>query len=173
MINSYKAIPVSRRDIRRLAGYLRCITRTEKDEYLDIMKLIEFDMPALVDGFELVILPSEQMENCCGYTTPGERRIVLSEDIYVKAHSGDGYARFSVAHELGHLFLHDPASITLCRLKNQDIKTYEDPEWQADAFGGELLMYYPLVKYMGPLEMASKCGVTKSAAKMQYSRLKL
>ena len=172
MYEVYRAEPVSRLDVRRLVDYIRMITHTENDIYFDVMSLLEFDMVKLIDGFELEIVESKKMPNLCGETIPSQKKIRLNEEIYVKALEGDGYARFSVAHEIGHLIWHTPESISLCRLKHgEKLITYEDPEWQADAFAGELLMYHPLVKNMSPLEIELKCGVTRKAAITQYSKI--
>lgn len=170
MSSSYRVSPLSRAEIRRLAHYLRRITNTEKDVYLDIMKVLELDMPRLIDGFEFEVVSEEKLQNECGITIPAQRKIILNEWIYNAAHAGDGYARFSAAHELGHLLIHDQNAISMCRLRKGGIKTYEDPEWQADAFAGEFLMYYPLVNGMTPLEIEINCGVSKSAARTQFSK---
>ena len=43
--------------------------------------------------------------------------------------------------------MHEEASISLCRLEpGKKLPAYEDPEWQADAFGGELLASSYLIK---------------------------
>jgi Zn-dependent peptidase ImmA (M78 family) len=73
-----------------------------------------------------------------------------------------------VAHEVGHLFLHEDDAIALCRLDPcEKLKPYEDPEWQADAFGGELLASSYLIKRMSVYEVQIKCGVSSAAARCQ------
>ena len=172
MCSIYKAVPISRSQIRRLVKYFRILTNTEKVIYFDIMKFLEFDLPNMIKSFELEIVDSEEMADLCGETIPAERKIRLNEDIYLKAFDGDGYARFCVAHEIAHLLLHDMKSISLCRLQEgKKLITYKDPEWQADAFAGELLMYHPLIKNMSVLDIEIKCGVTGSAAATQHSKI--
>lgn len=167
----YKASPTSRDKIRRYIEYLRKITGTENDLYFDVINFLEIKLPKLVPEYELEIKPIKEMANKCGETFPATSRIVLREDIYNLALKGDGFARFCVAHELGHLFMNDIDSISLCKLeKGERLKTYEDPEWQADAFAGELLMYNPLIKGMSVGEIAEKCGVTRSAAGTQFKK---
>lgn len=169
----YKAAPVSRRDIRSLAALIRQITGTENTLYFPIVHFVECVLPQIVDGFFLEILPKEAMPNKCGETFPAEKKIQIREDIYELAIKGDGFARFSVAHEVGHLLINDVDSISLCRLEpGEKLKTYEDPEWQADAFGGELLMYYPLIRSMDEDDIAEQCGVTHRAAHIQKSKAK-
>jgi len=49
-------------------------------------------------------------------------------------------------------------------LKKCSIKPYEDPEWQADCFAGELLMPYHLIQEMSKEEIMQKCKVSFTAA---------
>ena len=134
---------------------------------------MELVVPKIVKGFNYEILPSDKMQNKCGETFPAEKRIVLSEEIYENAIKGDGFARYTVAHEIGHLFLNDVDSISLCRMEsNEKLMPYEDPEWQADAFAAELLMYYPLVINMSEKEIVRKCKVTSRAAHVQKMKIK-
>lgn len=68
----------------------------------------------------------------------------------------------------GHLFLHENETIVLCRLDpTEKLKPYEDPEWQADAFAGELLAPSYLVKGLSEYEIQIKCGVSSAAARCQ------
>jgi hypothetical protein len=66
------------------------------------------------------------------------------------------------------LFFHENESIALCRLApDQKLKPYEDPEWQANAFGGELLAPSYLISGMSVDEVSRKCGVSTCAAQVQ------
>ena len=42
------------------------------------------------------------------------------------------------------------------------------PEWQANAFAGELMAPKELVMGMWPDEIAEKCGMSLKAAEIQY-----
>ncbi len=128
-------------------------------------------VPKLIPEFELEICSEEDMGNKYGETFPAASKIALREDIYIGAIERDGFSRFCVGHEMGHLFMNDIDSISLCKLeKGERLRAFEDPEWQADAFAGELLMYHPLIKHMSVDEIAEKCGVTHSAAGTQYKK---
>ena len=103
-----------------------------------------------------------------GETFPSKNLIRIREDIYLRACNGEGRDRLTIAHEIGHLFLHDNDSIALCRLEpGESIKPYEDPEWQADCFGGELLASSYLIKNLSVETIMNSCGVTKNAATVQ------
>mgnify|MGYP000952505712 FL=1 len=45
-----------------------------------------------------------------------------------------------------------------------------DPEWQANAFAGELMAPYDLVKNMSVEEISEKCGMSMTAASIQYRK---
>lgn len=103
-----------------------------------------------------------------GETFPSKNLMRIREDIYLRAVDGEGRDRFTIAHEVGHLFMHEDDSVALCRLApGQQLKPFENPEWQADAFGGELLASSYLIKGMTPRDVKYKCGVSFSAAKVQ------
>ncbi len=171
-MSNYKAAPISRDNIRWLAKMIRRKTGYEHTLYFPIVEFVELYLPQIMPDFELEIIPYEKMKKTCGETKPSEHKIILNEAIYNKAIDGDGFARLTVAHEVGHLFLHDSDSITLCKLKpGEKLKAFEDPEWQADAFGGELLASSYLIGVMSVDEISEQCGVTPRAAKVQKSKL--
>lgn len=76
--------------------------------------------------------------------------VALSEKTYRGLLASDGRARFSLAHELGHAYLHHLELVKLARLPDQSRAllraapklhpVYRDTEWQADAFAGAFLM---------------------------------
>lgn len=152
--------------------YIREKTDTQDDLYFDVVRFLEINLPQMIKKFHLEIMKVSDMPNKVGETFPAECKICIREDIYEKALEGDGYARFGIAHEIGHLLINDMDSISLCRLeKGEKIRAFEDPEWQADCFGGELLMYHPLIKDLSVEEITEKCGVTSKAANTQFSKI--
>ena len=172
-MNCYKAIGISRRDIRRFVRRIKVMTGLEYVHYFPIIQFLEFVLPALIPGFVLEIVPVNEMGNKHGETYPGKNLIRIREDVYLRALEGNGRDRLTIAHEIGHLLLHDDDSIALCRLApDEKLKAYEDPEWQANAFGGELLASSYLIKGLSVHEVSEKCGVTKSAAPIQLNALK-
>lgn len=101
-----------------------------------------------------------------GETIPSENRIRIREDVYERACNGYGRDRLTMAHELGHLLLHRVETITLAR-EDGDIPPYKDPEWQANAFSGELLVPYEYIKDMSIIDIASHYEITEKAASIQ------
>ena len=112
------------------------------------------------------------MGNKHGETYPSKNLIRIREDVYLNAINGSGRDRLTIAHEIGHLLLHDDDNIALCRLEpNEKLKAYEDPEWQANAFGGELLAPSYLIKGLTNAKVQEKCGVSEDAANVQLRTL--
>lgn len=110
------------------------------------------------------------MGNKHGETYPSKHLICIREDVYYRAAQGKGRDRLTVAHEVGHLLLHDDDSIAYCRMESlEKLRRFEDPEWQANVFGGEILAPSYLINGMSSLEVQCKCGASESAANCQLS----
>lgn len=164
----YKAAPQSRNQLRRYVQYIKEKTGLENEIYFPILPFVENVLPMMFPDYQFEILPKEVMGSKHGETYPSKNIIRIREDIYEGAASGKGRDRLTVAHEVGHFFNHEEDSIILCRLApGQKLKPYEDPEWQADAFAGELLAPSHLIRNMSVQEVMLKCGVSEAAAKNQ------
>lgn len=171
-MNSYKAQGISRNDIRHIVREIRRITNLEQTMCFPVVRFLEHILPILISDFQLEIVPKEEMGNKHGETYPSKNLIRIREDVYINAVEGNGRDRLTIAHEIGHLLLHDDDSIALCRLEpNERLKPYEDPEWQADAFGGELLAPSYLIRGLTSVEVQVKCGVSEAAANVQLRTL--
>ena len=171
-MNCYKADAISRNDIRRFIRNLKKKVGLENNLYFPILFFVENILPILIPDFQIEVVPTSEMGNKHGETYPSNNLIRIREDVYLRAASGEGRDRLTIAHEVGHLFMHDDDFIALCRLApNEKLKPYEDPEWQADAFGGELLASSYLIKGMSIYAVSKKCGVSLSAAQVQLSSL--
>ena len=171
-MSEYKVKAKSRKDIRKVARFIRDITGYTNSLYFPIVEFLEFTLPQLVPEFQFEILPYKKMRNKCGETFPAEHKIILNEAIYNKAVNGDGFARLTIAHEIGHLLMHNTDSISLCKVQpGEKLKPYEDPEWQADVFGGELLAPYYLIGGMSINDISKYFAITKKAASTQLAKL--
>ncbi len=171
-MNCYKAIPLGREPIRNFIRQLKRDIGLEYELYFPIITFLENILPILVPDFQLEILTEEEMGNKHGETYPSKDLICIREDVYLRAVQGLGRDRLTVAHEIGHLFEHEDDAVALCRLApGKKLKPYEDPEWQADAFGGELLASSYLIEGMAASEVSQKCGVSLAAAKVQLNAL--
>lgn len=172
-MNCYKADPVSREDIRRFIRALKRKVGLEYELYFPILPFVENVLPLLIPDFQFEVVPAIKMGGKHGETYPSKNIMRIREDVYLRAAAGEGRDRLTIAHEVGHLFMHEDDSIALCRLApDEQLRPFENPEWQADAFGGELLASSYLIKGMSEYEIQEKCGVSSSAAHIQLKALR-
>lgn len=155
--------PMSRRGLRDFAHEFRKICGMEDELYFPIVHLIEWALPAL--GFDYEIVSVKEMGNAYGVTHTGMRVMKIREDVYDGAVLGNPRDRFTLCHELGHFLLHTPDRVNFAR---GEVPAYMRPEWQANVFAGELMAPYDLVANMSPSEIADKCGMSLTAATIQY-----
>lgn len=81
----------------------------------------------------------QEMGRAEGYTCPKGEFIMLREDVYEGVWAGEGRARFTTAHELGHWAMH--TNIPLARAKRGDgTPSFRLAEPQANQFAAEFLM---------------------------------
>ena len=162
--SSVRVKPRSRKDIRAIANEVRDYFKVTSPRF-PIMDILEHELPKRFDKFYLGVAERKQLKQCHGLTVPHRATIYLREDIYEGALSGVGRDRFTASHELGHLFLHQDVSFARESL-NSSLKRYEDSEWQANCFAGELLICSEHVNQCSSLEDVTELfGVSKDAAK--------
>lgn len=167
-MSCYKASAISRKDIQGFIRYLKKIVHLENELYFPVVHFLENIIPILLPDFQLEIVPKEEMGNKHGETYPSKNLIRIREDVYLGAADGRGRDRLTIAHEIGHLFMHEDDSIALCKLApNEKLRAFEDPEWQANAFGGELLASSYLIRGMSAADVCKRCGVSMNAAQVQ------
>lgn len=165
------AEPLSRKDIRNTAEVVRKIDGSENDMFFDIVKFLEVKLPRIDPNFNFRVMPKSVMGECHGITYPDRNEIQIRQDVYDRALAGSGRDRLTMAHELGHLLLHEKQNISYARMpENAKVIRYRNPEWQADAFGGELLMLHSLIKGRSPYEVMRLCQVSEKAALCQLSK---
>jgi len=166
------AEPLSRQDIQDCAMAVRLLVGKENEPYFDIVRFLDIELPRLDPEFSLVIEDEDSLGECHGLTYPDRDEIHIRSDVYERAENGSGRDRFTMAHELFHLLQHVKENISYARAtEGVEIPVYRSPEWQADAFGGELLMPAHLIADMTVEEVMKKCGVSQKAAKCQLSKV--
>lgn len=144
--------------LRKLLGF-------ENELFFPIVHFIEWVIADPESGMDFEILTKEEMQDTYGTTNTGSNKMRIREDVYEGAIKGNPRDRFTLCHELGHYFLHQPESISYAR---GNIPAYRNPEWQANTFAAELMAPYDLVKNMSANEIAEKCGMSRQAAEIQY-----
>ena len=112
-MNCYKAAPISRNDIRRFIRHLKKKVGLENELYFPILSFVENILPILIPDFQFEVVPVAEMGNKHGETYPTKNLIRIREDVYLRAAAGEGRDRLTIAHEVGHLFMHEDDCIAL------------------------------------------------------------
>ncbi len=168
--SKYAAAPLSRDNIASAALWLRRVAGLEDVMNFDIVRFVENVLPTIHPNFQFEVAEDKLLEGRYAETVPAfdesPASIRVREDVYIEAASGLPRPRYTLAHELGHLLLHSPRRMSLCRM-DMALPAFKDPEWQANTFAGEFLVMRHLVVGMSPLEIADKCGVSYTVAEIQ------
>ena len=168
---NFKAAPMSRKSIRAIVKMVKKKCGMGNVMKIPVCGFFEFIMERLFPGFEWEIVDeNEMMEE--GLTLSADNTILIRQDVYIKACNGDGRARFTIMHEIGHFLLHGPQRVALCRLApGEQLKKFENPEWQADNFAAEFLMDFDLVMGLNYKEISRECCVTYGASQTRVNVL--
>jgi Zn-dependent peptidase ImmA (M78 family) len=135
----YVVPPMSWADISRHAESLREQLGLTAVPFCPVIDVLERVLYQELDFVELQVRDEKEMGSAEGYTCPSGSFIRLRLDVYEAACANDGRARFTVAHELGHLFLH--RNLPLARARSDDnVPPFRRSEPQANRFAADLLM---------------------------------
>ncbi|MGG5413007.1 ImmA/IrrE family metallo-endopeptidase [Edwardsiella tarda] len=163
----HRVSPLSHNKIKFYAHYfrdsLREMLQITNKPYLKLEVILEALMQSEIINLEIV--EDHNLPGRYAVTYPDKNKIVLQQSIYDALCDGDKHARFTVAHELGHLIMHRN-QIAYARDKVPGgHKIYEDSEWQADVFASHFLIDARLVTpSMSEDDISTIFGVSKQAA---------
>jgi Zn-dependent peptidase ImmA (M78 family) len=93
-----------------------------------------------MDLFDFDIVVGKNIKGLPGMTDVTHRYIQISISTYKKLEKDFPHARFTVAHEFGHAYLHGRSPSRPLFSKRNQLRPFEDPEWQANTFAASLLM---------------------------------
>lgn len=167
-MHSFKATPMKRADIRLLALNLRQQLGLANDLYFPILEFVEHVLPMMDKNYCFQVVEEDEIGSSHGLTErDGEMTTIKIRDyVYDRAYDGEGRDRGTVAHEAGHYLMH-AKSPTLHRHFGGELRSFEDPEWQAKCFHGELLVPRHLVMGLSVSDIVTRCGVSPIAAEYQ------
>lgn len=164
-MGSFIAKPKSRKKLQDVAIVLRKILKIGEYEAFPMMEMIEF----MLDGFGYVmhVCDKSELKDKYAETRISEKLLVIREDVYEQAAEGNPRHLFTLAHELGHIILHNPNTISFARQKM--CRIFEDPEWQANVFAAELLAPSIYIQGKTALEVSKLYKCSLKVAKIQLS----
>lgn len=163
--------PLSRKQIRAFSDEVRDYFGVKSAKF-PIVEVVELVLPQVYKDFLFEVLPADEMGENHGLTMPEYNVIQIREDVYLRARAGEGRDRMTVAHEFGHLLLHK--GVALARSPSAiALPAYKDPEWQAKAFAGELLISHRhLEGCQEAFDLVSRFDVSYDAAEIQWRAFK-
>ena len=176
MQDDYKVPAKSAKDIADIARAVRELLGQSKTWILDLINLRDkLTKIKGLEGLDFVVLPEDQMHGALAYTTSNPPRIFLGQKTANDLARGDGRARWTLAHEMGHLLMHPGAAkprMAIGNARTSWIATFESAEWQADEFAANVLMPEEIVIDAADAdELMEMCGVTKTAAERRFNSL--
>lgn len=126
---------------------------------------------ATLKAFDFRIVHESEMStkgNMAEYD-PFKNTMLIREDVYDRACDGHGRDRLTLAHELGHFLMHR-TQLVFGRASTENHKIFENAEWQADCFAGELLFPPGIVNALDiRRDLTRQLGMSTSAI---YTQLK-
>lgn len=137
------------------------------DCYFDIVSFVEMVIPAMDPTFNYEYVSADELvPGMYAYYDPNSNTMKILSSVYERACKDIGRDRFTIAHEVGHYFLHQEG-YSFART-NFEIPAYCNPEWQANTFASALLIPKHQTKTMTIDEIKDKCKVSYQAAKIAY-----
>jgi hypothetical protein len=183
--DDYLVDPLRDSEVREHAKTLRRFLGWSDAERVDPLLLETATEIWTVRGrkpFKLEIVSDDELPHDSGLTTYDGSHIVVKipRRIRHRAFMGDGYARYTIAHELGHAALHldkllEGATLPRRRTGNATalwIPKFKSAEHQAMVFGAGLLINDLTARRLSsPEEISVQAGVSLSAARIYFEQV--
>jgi len=167
----FEVPPRSRKSIMEAADGVRSALRITNPKF-PILQVVELMLPKVMPEFSFEVKEADEMGDNHGLTHPESNEMWIRSDVYDGACQGNGRDRFTIAHELGHLLLHNLPGMARKMKPASSIKAYVNSEWQANTFAGALLIPTNIaVDSRDPYEIAEVCGVSVDAASVRLKVL--
>lgn len=136
--------PHSRKDIENYAAKIKDLLGMKNTLYVPIIRVAELIIPRIDSSFNCYPVYNEEMPQKYAEYRPKTNELVVRQDVYDAVCKDDTRHRFTIAHELGHYFLHDDVSFSRCQ-DDVEIPKYRDPEWQQVLFFAKLVEFQKLL----------------------------
>jgi Zn-dependent peptidase ImmA (M78 family) len=177
------ASPISDYEIAELAATARTLCEVKREDWApDLVKVLMEKLPSLFDGFECDIVADDNLPGADARATFTKRRgkhlpyrILIKRSVFARLEREDGRSRFTVAHELGHLWMH-PGDVRNRMTEVQSRPDFISPsvsgERQANRFAtGFLMPGWHVRQCANPAELECRCKVSEEAARIAFADL--
>ncbi|WP_316196478.1 ImmA/IrrE family metallo-endopeptidase [Bradyrhizobium sp. SZCCHNS3053] len=178
----YKDVPRKNSEVRGLAAQLRSFYGVAGAEHIDVLDCASRSEIWTVKGVKplrLEVVSDDKMAGNAGLTSYDGRTIVIqiSRRIRHDAFLGDGYARNTIAHELGHAVMHFEklsAGAVMARKTNRNvtpkwISAYESAEHHARVFAPAFLINDAIARTLNSVdEISVRFGVSRQSAEIYF-----
>jgi|688.fasta_scaffold114845_3 Zn-dependent peptidase ImmA (M78 family) len=170
--DDYKVPPLSWAVIGSKADRFRKQFGLDAYPQVPVIELIEQVLDYQLGLVRFEVGSHKEMGRAEGYTCPNGEFIMLREDVYEAVCAGEGRARFTAAHELGHWHMH--TNIPLARAKQGDgTKPFCLAEPQANQFAAQFLMPQSFILPTdGEQDLIDRFGVSWDAAQRRLRWLR-
>lgn len=167
------APPLSKKKIEDIAWTVRNIygkIHNPNSLYFPIVPFIELLGALPDDTLNYDVAEDESMGDHYAHYDPIKNTLSIKSSVYLGALQENGRDRFTLAHELGHYFLHRNA-VQFARAESGGIPKYCEPEWQANTFASMLLIPPRLIVGMSVEEVMFHTHTSRQAATIAVSRV--
>lgn len=163
----YKVKPLSRKKIREIAKKIRKICGIQDNQEFPVIIFLEFVLEKFDYTYD--ICPKSELKSEYAKTIPSQKILKIRQDVYERAINRVPRDIFTIAHEIGHAILHDDIQEIALARNDEEIKAYENPEWQANTFAGELIAPSDTVRGLDIEEIANIYNCSLQVAEIQLN----
>ena len=185
MDDDYRVTPRQNIEVRKIAKKLRVYYGVDSQELVDVIECAERGSILTVDGekpLKFEALNDADMGSDNGRTRFDGKTIIVSvrRAIRHSAYMGDGYARNTIGHELGHASMHYEtltAGVAMARRVNGNktpgwIKFYESAEHQAKVFAPAFFVNDNVAATLPSAEEISvRFGISQQSAEIYFAEM--
>lgn len=158
--------PRSMRGIREIVNAIKIHFGFYDCLKFPIMFFWEHIIPIIFPGYRFLYVEDDELKGVEAYTDHNLRLVKVKVSVYERALNGSPKDLFTIAHEIGHLFMHDGETMIFARTSER-FPAYKSAEWQANYFAAEMLMASHLIVDMSINEIMKECNVNERSARIQ------
>ncbi|WP_444996699.1 ImmA/IrrE family metallo-endopeptidase [Aliikangiella sp. IMCC44359] len=170
----YKVERLNQKNIMQKAASLRGAAQhfiTLDTGYFDLGEFVCYLLDNNDILFEMQIVEDELTQEE-GIAIPSKNGIAMPDHVFNSLMDNQPRARFTVAHELGHLMLHEQKVYYLNGIDSWHHHE-EDSEWQANMFAAHLLIDFEKAKNLKTADqIATQFGVSMEVAMIYMKNIK-